>query len=81
MSAAKLRQYSGSAVVHHCHDHRTQQTLSQEEMIGRYISHIPTKHFKWCIITAFCSVGNGASCCLRCMKPCEKKWINRASPR
>lgn len=23
-----------------------QQTLSQEEMLGRYISHIPAKHFK-----------------------------------
>jgi hypothetical protein len=36
--------------VHHYYDHRTQQywqqTLSQEEMIGRYISHIPAKHFK-----------------------------------
>ena len=50
MSAAKLRHYSGGAVVHHYYDHRTQQyrqqTLTQEEMIGRYISHIPTKHFK-----------------------------------
>ena len=36
--------------MHHFYDHRTQQyrrqTLSQEEMIGRYISHIPAKHFK-----------------------------------
>ncbi|ENT7860482.1 transposase [Salmonella enterica] len=50
VSAAKLRHYSGGAVVHHYYDHRTQQyrqqTLSQEEMIGRYISHIPAKHFK-----------------------------------
>lgn len=43
--AAKLRHYSGGAVAHHYYDHRT-QTLSQEEMIGRYISHIPAKHFK-----------------------------------
>lgn len=32
------------------YDHRTQQywqqRLTQEEMIGRYISHIPGKHFK-----------------------------------
>ena len=32
------------------YDHRTQQyrqqTLAQEEMIGRYISHVPAKHFK-----------------------------------
>ncbi|WP_240726352.1 MULTISPECIES: transposase [unclassified Escherichia] len=37
-------------MVHHYYDHRTQQyrqqTLTQEEMIGRYISHIPEKHFK-----------------------------------
>ncbi|HGB4253814.1 TPA: transposase [Salmonella enterica subsp. enterica serovar Virchow] len=50
MSAEKLRHYSGGAVVHHYYDHRTQQhrqqTLPQEEMSGRYISHIPEKHFK-----------------------------------
>ena len=42
--------YSGSAVVRHYYDHLKQhyrqQTLTQEEMIGRYISHIPAKHFK-----------------------------------
>lgn len=50
VSASRLRHYSGGAVVHHYYDHRTQQhrqqTLSQEEMIGRYISHIPEKYFK-----------------------------------
>lgn len=50
VSAAKLQHYSGGAVVHHYYDHRTQeyrqQTLTQEEMIGRYISHVPEKHFK-----------------------------------
>lgn len=50
MSAAKLRHYSGGAVVHHYYDHRTQkyqqQTLTQEEMIGRYINHVPAKQFK-----------------------------------
>lgn len=50
VSAAKLRHYSGGAVGHHYYDHRTQQyrqqTLTQEEMIGRYISHVPAKHFK-----------------------------------
>lgn len=50
VSAAKLRHYSGGAVVHHDYDHRTQQyrqqSLTQEEMIGRYISHVPDKHFK-----------------------------------
>lgn len=50
VSAAKLRHYSGGAVVYHYYDHRTQQyrqqTLTQEEMIGLYISHIPEKNFK-----------------------------------
>ncbi|MFB9085286.1 transposase [Erwinia tracheiphila] len=50
MSASRLRHYGGGAVVHHYLDHRTgkhkRQTLSQEEMIGRYISHIPARHFK-----------------------------------
>jgi len=45
-----MRHYSGCAVVHHYYDNRTQQyrqqTLSQEEMLGRYISHIPAKYFK-----------------------------------
>jgi len=49
VSAAKFRHYSGGTVVHHYYDRPTQQyqqqTLSQEEMIGRYISHIPAKHF------------------------------------
>jgi hypothetical protein len=50
VAASQLRHYSGGAVVHHYYDHRTQlhrqQKLSQEEMIGRYISHIPSRHFK-----------------------------------
>lgn len=50
VSASKLRYYSDGAMVLHYYDHRThqywQQTLTQEEMIGRYISHIPAKHFK-----------------------------------
>jgi hypothetical protein len=41
---------AGGAVVHQYYDHNTQQhtrhTLTQEEMIGRYISHIPARHFK-----------------------------------
>lgn len=50
VSASKLRHYSGGAVVHRFYDHNAQQhrqqTLTQEEMIGRYISHVPAKHFK-----------------------------------
>lgn len=46
VSAAKLRYYSSGAVVHHYYDHRTEQTLSQEELIGCCISNIPVKHFK-----------------------------------
>lgn len=30
----------------HCTQQYRQQMLSQEEMIGRYISHFPAKHFK-----------------------------------
>lgn len=37
-------------MVHHYLDYRTgkhkRQTLSQEEMIGRYIRHVPARHFK-----------------------------------
>nr|WP_249545026.1 transposase [Escherichia coli] len=36
--------------MHHYYDYHTQQhrlqTLTQEDMIGRYISHIQEKHFK-----------------------------------
>jgi hypothetical protein len=43
-------QHCGGAVVHHYLDHHTgkhrRQTLSQEDMIGRYISHVPARHFK-----------------------------------
>ena len=46
----RQRHYTGGAVVHHYYDHRTQQhraqRLSQEEMLWRYISHIPSRHFK-----------------------------------
>lgn len=37
-------------MVHQYYDHNTQQhkrqKLSQEEMLWRYISHIPSRHFK-----------------------------------
>lgn len=50
MAASALRHYTGGAVVHHYYDHRTQrhrrQVLSQEEMLLRYISHVPSRHFK-----------------------------------
>ncbi len=50
VSASRLRHYSGDAVIHHYLDHRTgkhkRQTLRQEGMIGRYISHVPARHFK-----------------------------------
>jgi len=44
ISTSKLRHYRGGAVVHHYYVYRTQrhrqQTLTQEEMIGGYISHM-----------------------------------------
>lgn len=50
IAASKLRHYTGGAVVHHYFDHRTGrhriQRLTQEEMLWRYISHIPSRHFK-----------------------------------
>nr|WP_272899530.1 transposase [Serratia symbiotica] len=50
VSASRLRHYGGGAVIHHYLDHRTGkhkwQTLSQEEMFGRYFSHVPSRHFK-----------------------------------
>lgn len=50
IAASKLRHYTGGAVAHHYFDHRTGrhriQRLTQEEMLWRYISHIPSRHFK-----------------------------------
>lgn len=50
VAASQLRHYSGGAVIHQYYDHRTQlyrrQKLTQEDMIGRYISHVPSRHFK-----------------------------------
>ncbi|MFB9084896.1 transposase [Erwinia tracheiphila] len=50
MSASRLRHYAGGAVVPHylghCKGKHKRQTLSQEEMIGCYISHVPARHFK-----------------------------------
>ncbi|AXF77277.1 transposase [Erwinia tracheiphila] len=50
MSASRLRHYDGGAVVHHYLAHHTRKhklrPLSQEEMIGGYISHVPARHFK-----------------------------------
>lgn len=50
VAASQLRHYRGGAVVHQYYDHRTQrhkrQKISQEEMLQRYISHIPARHFK-----------------------------------
>ncbi|HBR7605364.1 TPA: transposase, partial [Klebsiella pneumoniae] len=46
----QLKHYSGGTVLHHYYDHHSQQhrrqILSQEEMIRRYVSHIPARHFK-----------------------------------
>ncbi len=46
----KWKSGGGGTVVHHYLDHRTgkhkRQTLSQEKMIRRYISHVPARHFK-----------------------------------
>lgn len=50
VAASQLRHYRGGSVVHQYYDHNTQQhkrqKLSQEEMLRRYVSHIPARHFK-----------------------------------
>lgn len=50
ISASRLRHYSGRTVVFKYLDHRDgkykTKALTQEEMILRYISHIPQHHFK-----------------------------------
>ncbi len=50
VAASQLRYYRGGGVVHKYYDHRTQQykrqKISQEEILQRYISHIPARHFK-----------------------------------
>ncbi|WP_273968403.1 transposase, partial [Enterobacter cancerogenus] len=44
ISASQLKHYSGGTMIHHYYDHHSQQyrrqTLTQEEMIRRYVSHI-----------------------------------------
>ena len=50
VAASQLRHYRGGSVVHQYYDHNTQQhkrqKLTQEEMLWRYVSHIPARHFK-----------------------------------
>ncbi|UIA83496.1 transposase [Erwinia tracheiphila] len=50
VAASQLRHYRGGSVMHQYYDHNTQQhkrqKLSQEEMLWRYVSHIPSRHFK-----------------------------------
>jgi hypothetical protein len=50
VATSQLRHYRGSAIVHQYYDHRTQQHTRQkirlEEMLQRYVSHIPARHFK-----------------------------------
>lgn len=68
VSASWLRQYNDAAVVHHYLDHRTgkhkRQTLSQEDMIGRYISQVPARHFKMERYSGF--VGTDQYQCILC---------------
>ncbi|WP_269154114.1 transposase [Serratia bockelmannii] len=49
-AASQLRHYRSGAVVHQYYDHRMQQhkrqKISHEEMLQRYVSHIPARHFK-----------------------------------
>jgi len=50
VAASQFRHYRGGSVARQYYDHNTQQhkrqKLSQEEILRRYISHIPARHFK-----------------------------------
>ncbi|MCK7177157.1 transposase [Enterobacter cloacae] len=75
VAASQLRHYRGGAVVHQYYDHRTQQykrqKISQEEMLQRYISHIPARHFKMVRYYGFWPTANGANCCRKSTKRCR----------
>lgn len=68
---------------HHTKRYR-QQTMTQEEMIGRYIGHIQAKHFKIMRYYGFCPTVSARNSCRECMKPCRwrrgKKRSSRTSP-
>lgn len=59
IAASRLRHYSGGTITFRYLDHRTHRhkslVLSQEEMISRYISHIPPRHFKMIRYSGFLS--------------------------
>nr|WP_261082643.1 MULTISPECIES: transposase [Serratia]ULG12257.1 hypothetical protein Diarrp_00126 [Serratia entomophila] len=69
VAASQLRHYRGGAVVHQYYDHRTQQhkrqKISQEEMLQRYVSHIPARHFKMVRYYGFLANRKRARCCRR----------------
>ena len=72
-------------MVHHYHDHRTQQhrsqTLSQEEMIRRYISHVPARHFKMVRYYGFLASRKRGTLLPRVYKALEmEERKNRKSP-
>lgn len=50
VSAYHLQHFCGGAVIRHYLDHwkekHKRQTLSKEEIIGRYVSHVPARHVK-----------------------------------
>lgn len=75
ISASQMNYYSGGAVIHSYYDHHShqyrQQPLSQEEMIRRYISHIPASHFKMIRYYVFYLIANVKAYYPRCMK----RWI------
>lgn len=52
IAVSKLRHYTGGAVVHH----GLSDTARQEEILWRYITHIPSRHFK--MVRYYCFLAN-----------------------
>ncbi|UCQ29585.1 transposase (plasmid) [Edwardsiella tarda] len=72
VAASQLRHYRGGSVVHQYYDHNSQQhkrqKLSQEEMLWRYVSHIPSRHFKMVRYYGFLANRKRGTCCQRFTK-------------
>jgi hypothetical protein len=84
ISASRLRHYSGGTVVFKYLDHRDgthkTKTLTQEEMILRYASHIPQHHFKMVRYYGFLSNRKRGRLLPLVYLALEKKSLKQAEP-
>ena len=55
--------YSNPSLSRSAYGKHKRQMLSQEKRVGRYISHAPARHLKWCSTTIFWLTTNEARCC------------------